>query len=80
MVKHRPSLLPANKIIMFTFSKWCALYNDDYVLAGKVDKLIKETMKALKKIEGHFILNIDCEKDLSKYLKSMRNTIQKSVK
>lgn len=37
------------------------------------DKLIKEVMKGLKDLEGHFTLNIKCKKDITKYLKSMRN-------
>lgn len=37
------------------------------------EKLIKEVMKGLKHLEGHFMLNISCKKDITKYLKSMRN-------
>ena len=37
------------------------------------ENLIKEVMKNLKHLDGHFILNIRCEKDISRYLKSMRN-------
>ena len=36
-------------------------------------KLIKEVMKGIKHLDGHFNINISCEKDISKYLKSMRN-------
>jgi hypothetical protein len=40
------------------------------------DKLIKEVMKGIKHLDGHFNINIKCEKDISKYLKSMRNIRQ----
>ena len=35
-------------------------------------KKIKEIMKGIKNMEGHFNINIKCDKDLSKYLNSMR--------
>jgi len=39
-------------------------------------KELKEIMKGIKNMEGHFYINIKYEKDLSKYLKSMRNVRQ----
>jgi hypothetical protein len=36
-------------------------------------KLVKEVMKGLKHLEGHFAINISCPIDITKYLKSMRN-------
>ena len=37
------------------------------------EKLVKEVMKGLKHLEGHFMINISCKTDITKYLKSMRN-------
>ncbi len=37
------------------------------------NKLIKEVMTGLKHLDGHFNINLKCEKDITKYLKSMRN-------
>lgn len=39
-------------------------------------KLIKDVMKSIKDIEGHFNININCEINLDKYLKSTRNIRQ----
>ena len=36
-------------------------------------KFIKEVMKSIKHMDGHFNINISCKKDITKYLKSMRN-------
>ena len=36
------------------------------------DKQIKEYMKSIKSMEGHFAINVHCKKDISKYVKSMR--------
>lgn len=35
-------------------------------------KKIKEYMKSIKSMEGHFNIKINCDSDISKYLKSMR--------
>jgi len=35
-------------------------------------KKLKEVIKSIKNMEGHFNINIKCDKDLSKYLNSMR--------
>ena len=43
----------------------------DIHLDGK-DKEIKEYMKSIKSMEGHFVINIHCNKDITKYIKSMR--------
>ncbi len=40
------------------------------------DKKLKEIMRGIKDMNGHFNINIKYDKDLSKYLKSMRNVRQ----
>ena len=39
-------------------------------------KKLKEIMKGIKNMEGHYGINIKCDKDLSKYLVNMRNVRQ----
>ena len=48
-------------------------YSIDIEIPNNINnKKLKEVIQSIKKMEGHFYINIKCDKDISKYLKSMR--------
>ena len=50
---------------------------DIYIPKTTINKQLKDVMKSIKNMEGHFNINIHCENDLTKYIKSMRNVYWK---
>lgn len=50
-------------------------YSIDITIPNDI-KLTKEVMKGIKDIQGHFNININCDINLDKYLKSTRNITQ----
>ena len=49
---------------------------DIHIPKTTINKQLKDVMKSIKNMEGHFNINIHYENDLSKYIKSMRNVKQ----
>lgn len=48
-------------------------YSIDIEIPNNINnKKLKDILQSIKKMEGHFYINIKCDKDISKYLKSMR--------
>ncbi len=50
---------------------------DIHIPKTTINKQLKDVMKSIKNMEGHFNINIHCENDLTKYIKSMRNVYWK---
>jgi len=50
---------------------------DIHIPKTTINKQLKDVMKSIKNMEGHFNVNIYCENDISKYIKSMRNVYWK---
>jgi inositol phosphorylceramide mannosyltransferase catalytic subunit len=50
---------------------------DIHIPKTTINKQLKDVMKSIKNMEGHFNINIHCENDLSKFIKSMRNVYWK---